>query len=397
MTDKKEKKEKVKSKEHDSSKHVDVEPTIDEALDEEKGVLSVSQRKARGRNMKKHKAKVRLGRERASRKKASLDKLKKRATKKALGMIKDKLSGKKPYKSLSPAEKVAVDKKVSKLPSSRVARIAKSLLPSVKKGEMERIEKRRTKKEDVDLEGLMSVTESLNVNIGATAMAEAIIIDKLLTNMDSAVMEGIEFPLSLAVYKAINEHDLSISSKELMALYKKEYIGEEAMYHIDRAIGSEIASLDEETLTRWVATCPVKKTLSESADDKFSIAKSIVENKGECKLVPMKQMKAFEKVVDKLFSSFDIDFSFTKHFADRMGDGRNDPCIDLKDLADTFKKLYAKMKKDGSTLSKHKDTEVVLKDLQQDLNLPLAIEYDRKTSSRSNPNPSSNRDNRICI
>ena len=40
--------------------------------------------------------------------------------------------------------------------------------------------------------------------------------------------------------------------------------------------------------------------------------------------VTAKVMKDFEKVVDKLFKKFDMDFNFTRHFADRMTDKRND-------------------------------------------------------------------------
>ena len=54
------------------------------------------------------------------------------------------------------------------------------------------------------------------------------------------------------------------------------------------------------------------------------------------------QMKAFEKIVDQLFSKFDIDFKFTSHFGDRMVDKRNVPLVTLKDLAATIKKLYEK-------------------------------------------------------
>ena len=40
----------------------------------------------------------------------------------------------------------------------------------------------------------------------------------------------------------------------------------------------------------------------------------------QCDLIGMKQIQQFEKVVDQLFKKFDIDFKFTRHFADRMSD-----------------------------------------------------------------------------
>jgi len=117
-----------------------------------------------------------------------------------------------------------------------------------------------------------------------------------------------------------------------------------------------------------------------SFNKKLYEAFSLVCEKDEtCPLVTAAQLKAFEGVVDKLFKAYKIDFDFGKrHFRDRMADERNKPCIDLKELAEMIKKLYMQVKKNGSTLSKHKDAEIVLKDLQSQLNMPIAIEYDRK-------------------
>lgn len=105
----------------------------------------------------------------------------------------------------------------------------------------------------------------------------------------------------------------------------------------------------------------------------------VCESDETCPIVSAAQLKSFESVVDKLFKAYDIDFDFgKKHFRERMSDERNNPCINLKELAEMIKKLYMQVKKNGTTLSKHKDTEIVLKDIQSKLNMPLAIEYDRK-------------------
>jgi len=105
----------------------------------------------------------------------------------------------------------------------------------------------------------------------------------------------------------------------------------------------------------------------------------VCEQDDSCPLVTSAQLKAFEDVVDKLFKAYKIDFDFgKKHFRDRMADERNKPCINLKELAEMVKKLYMQMKKNGNTLTKFKDTEIVLKDLQSQLNMPIAIEYDRQ-------------------
>ncbi len=91
--------------------------------------------------------------------------------------------------------------------------------------------------------------------------------------------------------------------------------------------------------------------------------------------VDLKTMKQFEVVVDKLFKKFDIDFNFTRHFADRMTDERNSPPISLKELADFIKKIYAKQ---GKSIKAMQGAEAVIKDLQKDLNIPIAITYDQR-------------------
>ena len=91
--------------------------------------------------------------------------------------------------------------------------------------------------------------------------------------------------------------------------------------------------------------------------------------------VGMKQIKQFEKIVDQLFKKFNIDFNFTRHFADRMSDERNTPCITMKELADFIKKIYAKQ---GKSLKGIAGAEAVVKDIQKDLNIPVAVTYDQR-------------------
>jgi hypothetical protein len=114
---------------------------------------------------------------------------------------------------------------------------------------------------------------------------------------------------------------------------------------------------------------------------KLSQNKGINEGTDSCSIITPAVMKAFEAFVDKLFAPFKMDFDFTKHFRERMGDARNNPCIDLKELATMIKKLYAEMKAGGKSLTKHMDAEVVIKDMQSDLNMPIALEYDRKNDT----------------
>jgi len=86
------------------------------------------------------------------------------------------------------------------------------------------------------------------------------------------------------------------------------------------------------------------------------------------------QLKEFERLLDKLFEKFDIDFEFTKHFHERLNSDRNNPDITLRELASFMQKIY---RKQGKSLKALPDAEAVIRDLQTDLNIPLVIDYKR--------------------
>ena len=98
----------------------------------------------------------------------------------------------------------------------------------------------------------------------------------------------------------------------------------------------------------------------------------------QCPILTVAHMKAFEQFVDRMFKKFNVNFEFTKHFRERMTDSRNDPCIDMKELAGMIQKIYKKYQNGDKSLSKFIDAEAVIKDMQTDLNMPIAVEYDRK-------------------
>lgn len=144
-TDKKNKKHKT----FDPTKYIDTEPTMkeDESLDE---VLTISQRRQRGRVMKRYAARNARKRKIAMRRKASNEKLKDRALKKARNIIKARLAGQKKYSELEPAQKIQVDRRLAKISKAKIQSIAKKQLPLVRSKEMERIKKMRTKNEDIN-------------------------------------------------------------------------------------------------------------------------------------------------------------------------------------------------------------------------------------------------------
>ena len=107
-------------------------------------VLSVAARRKRAMSFKKAKSKIMRGRKIAAKKMASPEKLKLRARKKAIEVIRKKVAGAKgtDYKNLSPSEKMSIDKKVEKK-KGLIAKIAKKQFQGVKKAEKERLAKVR--------------------------------------------------------------------------------------------------------------------------------------------------------------------------------------------------------------------------------------------------------------
>lgn len=163
-----------KYKEHDPEKYIELEPTSDEVksgtgiaeeLLDERAKLSLSQRRARGRVMKRYKSKIAAARKRASRRRASPEKLKKRAQKRALNVIRQRLSKNKKYSEMSPSEKIALDARLSKVSKSAINRIARRELPKVRQAEMERFRK-RSMREDLNTLFEAYISEKEDPDIG---------------------------------------------------------------------------------------------------------------------------------------------------------------------------------------------------------------------------------------
>ena len=117
---------------------------INESLDEEtlneRAPLTIQQRRKRGLVMKRYRGKIRAARERAKRKMAPKEKLLKRSRKRALEFIRNRLMKNKKYTEMTPAEKVALDTRLQKIPQAVIDRIAKRLLPKVRAAEKERLQ-----------------------------------------------------------------------------------------------------------------------------------------------------------------------------------------------------------------------------------------------------------------
>jgi nicotinic acid mononucleotide adenylyltransferase len=114
--------------------------SIEEELISEAKPLTIAQRRKRGLIMKRYKSKIKAARERAKRKMAPKEKLVKRSRKRALEFMRDRLMRNKKYSEMSPAEKVAIDKRLAKIPKAAINRIAAKLLPKVRAAEKERLQ-----------------------------------------------------------------------------------------------------------------------------------------------------------------------------------------------------------------------------------------------------------------
>lgn len=99
--------------------------------------LTMQQRLQRARSLRKNRAKLRLGRMRAARRIASKEKLMQRAKRTARNMILLKLTKNVPRSELTYARKQELEKKLDKM-GPRIDRIAKKILPQIRKKEFER-------------------------------------------------------------------------------------------------------------------------------------------------------------------------------------------------------------------------------------------------------------------
>tara|TARA_B100000780_G_C21084421_1_gene436814 strand:- start:636 stop:1004 length:369 start_codon:yes stop_codon:yes gene_type:complete len=96
--------------------------------------LTISQRQKRKASFRKNKAKIMIARKKAAKKMASPEKLKGRAEKQARNLIIKKILKNKSKNDLSFAARVDLEKKVAKK-SAAIKKIAKKLLPMVKKAD----------------------------------------------------------------------------------------------------------------------------------------------------------------------------------------------------------------------------------------------------------------------
>ncbi len=91
--------------------------------------------------------------------------------------------------------------------------------------------------------------------------------------------------------------------------------------------------------------------------------------------VSSSQLDKILSYVDALFNKYKMGVTWSAHFLDQINDRRNNPGIKAQELVDMFNKEF---KQHGQELARAQvGDEVLLKDLATDINMPIAIKWDR--------------------
>ena len=126
---------------------------------DERAPLTIQQRRERGRTMKRFASRIARARARAATRKASPEKLKVRARRKARDVLRKRYLQSKTYAELTPSEKMQIDTRINRVPQTVIDRIATRQLTAVRKAEMERLASLRAAKSEPD-----KLTQSLDVS-----------------------------------------------------------------------------------------------------------------------------------------------------------------------------------------------------------------------------------------
>jgi len=110
---------------------------IREEVEETDEALNFAQRRARGRVMRKNKAKIAMGRRKAANRAADPERLKKRARKQAMNVMFKKLAKGTSRADLPATRRQEIEKRLEKL-KPRIDKMSRKLLPQVRKMEKER-------------------------------------------------------------------------------------------------------------------------------------------------------------------------------------------------------------------------------------------------------------------
>lgn len=344
--------------------------------------LTIAQRIRKRLVFRKNRAKVKIGQRRAKRRRATTKTINKRARRGALAALKSKFAGGKSVSQLSPAEK----KRVENIASKR-KNIIKRLEMRFRRTKRETERKRFSgAREDVNnafgdfLDEKNNLVNLDDINTVIEIMDEAYdIINEESIEKGSIVKFKDDKGNVVNIYKSnnkfgydiINKNKLNVSASSIDPYSNghdaaRKNVGK--VVNIFKTSGKDKAKKHLEKITKR------KWFVLESINDINENFVNFLSEKDEekCTLISRAHLKAIEKFADRMLDKFNVDIGFTKHFGERMSDARNKPCIKLSELVNIFKRIEARKAK---KIKANPDTQVVLKDLQKDLNMPVVIDY----------------------
>ena len=201
-------------------------------------VLNMQQRLKRRAIMRRLKGKIKRGRMIAQRRKATPEKLKKRAQRKAKEMVRKRLAGKRGanYKNLPVSARMEIDKKVAKK-QSLIRNIARRLMPKVKKAEAERLRNRLTRKESLDIESLYQEVMPIIEQVEVEQISES--VQKNLMKKSERYGISLEEVQQLYVdckFSCQEEQKVFNRLNVILANYQKETINEAINYHLAESV-----------------------------------------------------------------------------------------------------------------------------------------------------------------
>ena len=201
-------------------------------------VLTLQQRRKRKLTMRRIKNKIKRGRRIAQRKMAGTEKLQARARRRAKEAVRKRVAGQRGenYKQLSPSQKIQIDKMVEKR-KGLIDKLAKRLMPQVRKAERERLKTFRQRKRE-------GANES-NIIAELSPLIESIERIKLANNIQQNLEKksqryGVpieELKHAYVSYSQINETEQkTFQSLNSMLANRSKAVMEAIEYHSDNDI-----------------------------------------------------------------------------------------------------------------------------------------------------------------
>jgi len=185
--------------------------------------LTRAQRRKRAMSLRRNRAKIKRGREKAMRRKADTARLQKRAQKKAISFFKQKFSKHKRYADLPVGEKMRIDDKIKKIDKKRIERVARKMMIQVRKDERDRFARMATdnpvtpKRESVELhekglgkglgKGVGGLFKKAPKSVPKSSIATGAgkVLGKIGKGIDDVVGKGVDKFAGKAIDKAANK------------------------------------------------------------------------------------------------------------------------------------------------------------------------------------------------